>query len=100
MILASGGSPDMQADHDRTLLVRAELCERLAVLRGYCERRGPRDFARTVAGIRQLAAAYGLTPVVHLADALERAARGEQQRRARDRALSRPPPGRDRLHPA
>jgi hypothetical protein len=65
----------MQADHDRTLLVRAELCERLAVLRSYCERRGPRDFARTVAGIRQLAAAYGLTPVVHLADALERAAR-------------------------
>ena len=65
----------MRADHDPTMLVRAELCERLAALRGYAGRQGPRDFARTVAGIRSLAFAYGLMPVVHLADALERAAR-------------------------
>ena len=64
----------MRADHD-AMLVRAELCERLALLRSYSERQGPRDFARTVAGIRALAAAYGLEPVVRLADALERAAR-------------------------
>ena len=65
----------MKADLDSTMLVRAELCERLAALRSYSERRGPRDFAWTVAGIRQLAAIHGLTPVVRLAEALERAAR-------------------------
>lgn len=65
----------MQADHDAMMLIRAELCERLAALRSYSERRGPRDFAHTVAGICQLAAAYHLTPVVRLAQALERAAR-------------------------
>lgn len=65
----------MQADHDAMLTVRAELCERLADLRTYSERQGPRDFARTVAGIRALASLYGLLPVVRLAEALERAAR-------------------------
>jgi hypothetical protein len=57
------------------MLVRAELCERLATLRSYSTRRGPRDFAHNVAGICQLASAYGLTPVVRLGQALERAAR-------------------------
>ena len=65
----------MLADHDAMMFVRAELCDRLAALRSYSERQGPRDFARTVAGITQIAAAYGLTPVVRLAEALERAAR-------------------------
>jgi len=65
----------MLSNHDAMMFVRAELCDRLDALRGYSERRGPRDFARTVAGITQLAAAYGLTPVVRLAEALERAAR-------------------------
>jgi len=76
MVRADGvGSRDVQADQDGMLAIRAELCDRLAILRSYSERRGPRDFARTVAGIRELASLYGLTPVVRLADALERAAR-------------------------
>jgi hypothetical protein len=37
--------------------------------------RTPGEFDGAVAGVRQLAAAYGLTPVVQLADALERAGR-------------------------
>ena len=65
----------MLADHDAMMFVRAELCERLEQLRSYSERQGPRDFARTVAGISRIAAAYGLHPVVRLAEALERAAR-------------------------
>ncbi len=65
----------MQAEHETMSMVRADLCERLASLRNYSERQGPRDFARTVAGISQLAGAYGLMPVVRLAEALERAAR-------------------------
>ena len=68
----------MLADHDAMMFVRAELCERLDALRSYSERQGPRDFARTVAGISQLAAAYGLHPVVRLAEALERAARASK----------------------
>lgn len=65
----------MHGNDQAMTMVRAELCERLERLRGYSERQGPRDFARTVAGITQLASAYGLTPVVRLAEALERAAR-------------------------
>lgn len=71
----------MRVDQDSMMLVRAELCERLAALQLYSERRDPRDFARTVAGIRQLAGLYGLTPVVRLAKALERAAAGSCGRR-------------------
>ena len=76
----------MYADHNAVMLVRAELCERLEALRSYSDRQGPRDFARTVAGIRQLAWLYGLTPVVRLADALERAAR-ESSSGGRETAL-------------
>jgi hypothetical protein len=65
----------MHGNDQAMTMVRAELCERLNTLRSYSERQGPRDFARTVAGITQLASAYGLTPVVRLAEALERAAR-------------------------
>jgi hypothetical protein len=55
------------------MVIRAELCERLDALRRFSERQRPEDFARSVVGIRQLAAAYGLTPVVRLSEALERA---------------------------
>ena len=80
----------MLADHDAMMLVRAELCERLAMLRLYSERRGPRDFGRTVVGISQLAAAYGLTPVVRLAEALDRAAQASgYSRRETDLYLDR-----------
>ena len=63
----------MRAEQDAMMLVRADLCERLDALRTLSERQGGRDFETAVAGVRQLAAAYGLTPVVRLAEALERA---------------------------
>ena len=62
----------MQPQADGMMLVRAELCERLASLAA-ARRLSARDFSESVAGIRRLAAAYGLTPVVRVADALERA---------------------------
>jgi hypothetical protein len=62
----------MQAEQGM-MVIRAELCERLEALRRFSERQRPDDFARSVAGIRQLAAAYGLLPVVRLSEALERA---------------------------
>ncbi|HYJ82182.1 MAG TPA: hypothetical protein VEW26_04985 [Allosphingosinicella sp.] len=54
-------------------LVRAELCERLAGLQCAAGRLSMRDFHDSVDGIRRLAAAYGLTTAVRVADALERA---------------------------
>ncbi len=65
----------MHGQGDALMLVRADLCERLTALRALAARRGGSDFAASVAGIRQLAAAYGLIPVVRLAEALERADR-------------------------
>ncbi|HEU0097637.1 MAG TPA: hypothetical protein VFQ67_02575 [Allosphingosinicella sp.] len=63
----------MRAEADGMMLVRAELCERLASLQSAARRLSRRDFAESVGGIKRLAAAYGLTPVVRVADALERA---------------------------
>jgi hypothetical protein len=63
----------MRPEQDGMLLVRAELCERLLSLQATARRLSTRDFAESVDGIKRLAAAYGLTPVVRLADALERA---------------------------
>ena len=63
----------MRIEADGLMLVRAELCERLASLQTAARRLPARDFSDSVAGIRQLAAAYGLTPVVRVVDALERA---------------------------
>ena len=63
----------MRAQADGMMLVRAELCERLASLQTAAGRLSQRDFAESVSGIKRLAAAYGLTPVVRVADALERA---------------------------
>ncbi|HEX8448148.1 MAG TPA: hypothetical protein VF652_01035 [Allosphingosinicella sp.] len=62
----------MRAQADGMMLVRAELCERLAGLQG-AKRLSANDFAESVAGIRKLAAAYGLTPVVRVAEVLEKA---------------------------
>jgi hypothetical protein len=64
----------MRTDHDAIMLVRADLCERLAVIQTLSSRLSARDFAENVGGLRRLAAAYGLVPVVRLAEALERAA--------------------------
>ena len=63
----------MGQEADGMMLVRAELCERLQSLQTTARRLSARDFAESVDGIRRLAAAYGLTPVVRVADALERA---------------------------
>ena len=62
----------MRAQSDGMMLVRAELCERLAGLQS-ARRLSARDFADSVAGIKSLSAAYGLIPVVRVAEALERA---------------------------
>ncbi|HEY1606995.1 MAG TPA: hypothetical protein VGF77_15515 [Allosphingosinicella sp.] len=64
----------MRAEHDGMMLVRADLCERLAAIQALSKRLSARDFAENLAGMRRLAAAYGLVPVVRLAEALEHAA--------------------------
>ena len=64
----------MRAEHDAMMLVRAELCERLDRIQRFSRRQSGREFTESVDSIRRLAAAYGLTPVVRLADAMERAA--------------------------
>ncbi len=63
----------MRAEADGMMLVRAELCERLASLQLTARRLSARDFTESVSAIKRLAAAYGLTPVVRVAEALERA---------------------------
>lgn len=55
------------------LVVRAALCDRLDGLQRFARPLSNRDFGASVASIRTLAAAYGLLPVVRLAEALERA---------------------------
>lgn len=75
----------MALEADGMTLVRAELCERLLSLQTAARRLSGRDFAESVDGIRRLAAAYGLTPVVRVADALERAV--AEDRSACPRAL-------------
>lgn len=63
----------MQAANEAMLLVRAELCERLEFLQSRARRLSAHDFTEGVDAIRTIAAAYGLIPVVRLAEALERA---------------------------
>ncbi len=72
----------MRAEQEAMNVVRAELCDRLQSLQGYSARRSAGDFAESVVGIRRLAAAYGLIPVVRLAEALERAMGEDQGGRA------------------
>jgi hypothetical protein len=62
----------MRAGTDGMMLVRAELCERLDALQSLSRRVSARDFTTYVDSIRTIAAAYGLIPVVRLAEALER----------------------------
>jgi hypothetical protein len=54
-------------------VVRAELCARLESLQALSMKLSTRAFTENIEGIRTLAAAYGLSPVVRLAEALERA---------------------------
>jgi len=67
------GHPQSCRGHDGLVMVRAELCERLDSLQALGRRLSTRDFNDNVHAIRTQAAAYGMTPVVRLADALERA---------------------------
>ena len=67
----------MRADHEGMLVVRAELCDRLDSLQRAAARMNIRDFSKAIGSIRTMAAAYGLAPVVCLADALERAMRAQ-----------------------
>jgi hypothetical protein len=62
----------MRSEADAMMLVRADLCERLESMRRFSARGANKDLGGSVADIRRLAAAYGLTPVVRLAEALER----------------------------
>jgi O-phosphoseryl-tRNA(Cys) synthetase len=64
----------MGVERNGMMLVRAELCERLASLQAMSRRQSGREFAESVESLRRIAAAYGLVPVVRLAEALERAA--------------------------
>ena len=67
----------MRCEHDGMMLVRADLCERLDALQRTAARMTVRDMIQGMAAIRTLASAYGLVPVVALADAFERAVRAE-----------------------
>jgi len=79
----------MRAEHDAMMVVRAELCERLESLRALAMRSSARDFTVGVESFRRLAAAYGMVPVVALAEALERSVgeRGERGHRDGPTAL-------------
>ena len=63
----------MRPEQDAMMLVRGELCERLESLQAMSRRLSTHDFTVRIDSIRSLAAAYGLVPVVRLAEALERA---------------------------
>ncbi len=67
----------MGGDQQGLWIVRADLCDRLDRLQRAAERMTVRDLDRHIATIRALAAAYGLSPVVTLADALRRAVRAQ-----------------------
>jgi hypothetical protein len=59
------------------MLVRAELCDRLDSLQRAAGRIAVRDLKQRLGAIRGMAAAYGLIPVVCIAEALERALAAE-----------------------
>jgi hypothetical protein len=67
----------MRADHDGMLVVRAELCDRLDSLQRLAGKVAVRDLLQRIGAIRTMAAAYGLIPVVCIAEALERAIQAE-----------------------
>ena len=67
----------MRWDQDGMNVVRAELCDRLDTLRDAGGRIDLRDLVKGLGSIRTIAAAYGMSPVVSLADAFERAIRAQ-----------------------
>ena len=64
----------MRHEHEAMKVVRAELCDRIEALGRFSGRSGG-DRVESIVGIRRLAAAYGLDPVVRLAEAIERSMR-------------------------
>lgn len=69
---ASSASSSSFCQNDGLLVVRAELCDRLETLQRAGERMNVRDMVQGLGAIRTMAGAYGLVPVVALAEALER----------------------------
>ena len=67
----------MRGKIDGMTLVRAELYDRLEALQRAAGKMAVRDLVQRVGTIRTMAAAYGLVPVVCIADALERAIQAE-----------------------
>jgi hypothetical protein len=67
----------MHWEQDGMTVVRAELCDRLDSLQQAAAKMTVRDFVQRLASIRIMAGAYGLIPVVCLAEALERAVRNQ-----------------------
>ena len=65
----------MRSDMDGMTIIRAELCDRLESLRVTAEKMNMR--VQGIAAIRTVASAYGMIPVVCVADAFERAIRAE-----------------------
>ena len=59
----------MRRNDDGLTVVRADLCDRLDALQRVAGRLTVRDMMQGIASIRTIAAAYGLSPVVSLADA-------------------------------
>ena len=63
----------MRFEQEAMMVVRSQLCERLDALRQQGRRQSSGEFTESVIGIRRLAAAYGMHPVVRLAEAFENA---------------------------
>src|SRR5690242_5949751 len=72
----------MREEQDGMMLIRAELCERLAAMQGLAARASIRDLAVSIGSLRSIAATYGMMPVVRLAEALERAMAEDAMRRS------------------
>ncbi len=62
---------------DGMMVVRAELCDRLDALQHAAAKMTVRDFSQRLQTIRTMAAAYGLIPVVSVAEAFDRAVRAQ-----------------------
>ncbi len=62
----------MRRQDDAVMIVRAELCRRLATLQQLFSMHRAGEFSRAVHEMRDLAQAYQFLPVVRLAEALER----------------------------
>ena len=63
----------MGCERDGMMVVRADLADRLDRLQQAADRMTARDLMQGIATIRTLASAYGLFPVVALAEAFARA---------------------------